>query len=234
MPRLLPAPMNRPEQEGVIKFDLGFKQKPLPKELELAELIAWRALCHRLQLIGQNPVRYGGLGFGNISRKIDSSFLPENRFGGMLISGTQTGAAEYLNAEHFCLVTSYSVEQNRIVAEGPVKPSSEALTHAAVYRANDRIRFVIHGHCPEIWQATQKLAIPSIARSIAYGTPEMADAVGELIAADRGRSAGLFSMLGHEDGIISYGNCADDAATLLVATLARAIAAPRGRDSENS
>ena len=214
--------MNPPEQEGVIKFELQFEQKPLPEALDLSQLIAWRAVFHRLRLIGQDPGRYGGLGFGNISQKFPAH--PADSTDALVISGTQTGAGEILRRADFCQISGFSIEHNRICAEGPVKPSSEALTHAAVYHADASIAFVIHAHCPEIWRATRALAIPAIPDSIAYGTPKMAAAVGVLIGASQQRSCGLFSMLGHEDGVISYGKCADEAATRLVTTLARAIA----------
>jgi hypothetical protein len=78
------------EQEGVIKFQLHYTPTavlPLPvDELNTAvsALNAWRTLCLRLGVIGQNPTRYEGYGFGNISQRRGST-------GNFLISGTQTG-----------------------------------------------------------------------------------------------------------------------------------------------
>ncbi len=216
--------MNNHEPEGVIKFDLDFKQTPFPETRDLRALIAWRAVLHRLRLIGQDPLRYGGLGFGNISQKIVEKPVSAEGMHPMIISGTQTGAEERLDETHFCIVKESSIWHNRIVAEGPVKPSSEALTHAAVYCCDPEIRFVMHVHSPEIWCATQKLSIPSIAKTIAYGTPAMADAVYDLILSQGNPATGIFSMLGHEDGILSYGITAENAGNLLIDTLARALA----------
>jgi Class II Aldolase and Adducin N-terminal domain len=215
--------MSISDQEGVIKFDLVFTQKPFPECVGLETLIAWRAVLHRLQMIGQDPQRYGGLGFGNISQKIDQAPAAGNQTSRFVISGTQTGATQRLDRTRFCTVTGFSIRQNRIVAEGPVKPSSEALTHAAVNHCHPDIRFVMHVHSPDIWLATQRLGIPSIGKPIAYGTPEMADAVRNLILAQGSPSTGIFSMLGHEDGIVAYANTAETAGNLLIDTLARAL-----------
>jgi Class II Aldolase and Adducin N-terminal domain len=216
--------MNRHEQEGVIKFDLDFKPAPFPATRDLRTLIAWRAILHRLRLIGQDPLRYGGLGFGNISQKILEFPIGADGTHPMIISGTQTGAMEWLNATQFCMVTAASIRHNRIVAQGPVKPSSEALTHIAVYRCHPEIRFVMHVHSPEIWRATQILGIPWTAETIAYGTPAMAIAVHDLIQSQGSPPTGIFSMLGHEDGIVSYGITAESAGNALIDTLARALA----------
>ncbi|MGR9106840.1 MAG: class II aldolase/adducin family protein, partial [Gammaproteobacteria bacterium] len=188
------------EREGVIKFDLRFTQKAFVNPPDLGKLIAWRTILHRLRLIGQDPERYGGLGFGNISLKIEN--IPDTReeTAPFAISGTQTGAEEVLKPEHFSVVSAFSIENNRLCAEGPVKPSSEALTHAAIYGCNPLIRCVIHVHSPEIWRATSRLGISSVDKSIPYGTPEMANAVRDLVLSPANRVSGIFSMLGHEDG----------------------------------
>ncbi|MGH8548637.1 MAG: class II aldolase/adducin family protein [Methylococcales bacterium] len=216
--------MNIEDQEGVIKFTLDFEPKSVLEIKDLGTLIAWRTVLHRLAMIGQDPERYGGLGFGNISQRIEAAPATRKGLNRFVISGTQTGAAERLNDSHFCIITGSSIRNNRIVAEGPVKPSSEALTHAAVYRCHPDIRFVMHVHSPELWRATRRLGIPSIGTTIAYGTPEMADQVHNLIRSLGRPCAGIFSMLGHEDGIVSYADSAETAGNLLIDTLARALA----------
>jgi hypothetical protein len=82
------------------------------------------------------------------------------------------------------------------------------LTHAAVYRANPEINAVFHVHSPDIWQQVH----PSTSSDIAYGTPAMAKAVAELVAS----SSGLFTMGGHEDGVVSYGTDCQAAGLLLI------------------
>lgn len=178
----------------------------------------------RLKLIGCDPCRYQGAGFGNISYKVDSPTSLENKPSQFffLISGTQTGHLENLSKEDLALVMEAYPQRNRLVAKGPVKPSSEALTHAAVYGADPDIRWVIHVHSAQIWRQTQSLSIPFIDSQIAYGTPEMAAAMTTLMATRRVGEETIFSMLGHEDGIISFGSTAEQAALPIIKYLALA------------
>ena len=135
------------EQEGVIKFQLEHvPATPLPLD-QLRELIAWRRVLFQLQLIGEDPLRYDGFGFGNISR-----LLPPYSTGSFAITGTQTGSLAELLPEHFSLVTACDPARNRVVSTGPVKPSSEAMTHAVLYRIDADLRCVMHVHSPHIWR----------------------------------------------------------------------------------
>ncbi|MFM8333814.1 MAG: class II aldolase/adducin family protein, partial [Candidatus Methylumidiphilus sp.] len=99
------------------------------------ELNAWRQILFRLGLTGLDPRRYGGLAFGNVSLRTQGS-----RFA---VSGTQTGGKPRLGPQDYCLVTGFDLAHNRIHAEGPVKPSSEALSHGAVYAANRSVGCVL-------------------------------------------------------------------------------------------
>lgn len=211
------------EREGVTKFDLQYRSSaPLARPL-LAELDAWRTILRRLELIGLDPTRYGGVGYGNVSRRLPPFGAPRGarRFA---ISGTQTGGAAVLGPEHYAIVEAYSPGANRVVAEGPVPPSSESLTHAVLYDLDDRLHFVFHVHAPEIWRAARVLGLPTTDRAAAYGTPAMAEAVGELHARGALAVPGLFVMGGHEDGVVVFAERADEAGNLLVQTLARALA----------
>ncbi len=213
---------NTAEQEGVIKYDLVFSAKPPLPLATLATLNGWRTILYRLRLIGQSPLRYDGLGYGNISQRfeISNTTAPTNQF---VISGTQTGATETLQPEQFCRVTQAQTKQNRIVAEGPIRPSSEALTHGSIYQANSQTEFVLHVHCAEIWRNTETLNIARIDKTVAYGTPEMAVEVERLVQTQLSKDACIFSMLGHEDGIVSYGRTAELAGQALINTLAAAF-----------
>ena len=82
---------------------------------------------------------------------------------------------------------------------GPIRPSSEALTHAAIYDAFESIRYVFHVHSPDIWRQSQWLSLPSTSADIAYGTVDMALALKKLAGASG--PEGIMTMLGHEDGV---------------------------------
>jgi len=209
-------------KEGVIKFDLKFTSAPpLPPE-DLREINAWRRILRLLGLTGQDPERYDGLGYGNISRLIEpfDAPAPRRRF---VISGTQTGGLGDLNEEHYALVTECEPERNRVVAEGPIRPSSEALTHGTLYQADSSLRFIMHVHSPEIWRRAPELGVPLTDAKAAYGTPDMAAEVRRLLGEPSVRNGRIFAMGGHEDGLVAFGRTAEEAGTVLVNLLARAF-----------
>ncbi|MDD1621747.1 MAG: class II aldolase/adducin family protein, partial [Methylococcaceae bacterium] len=127
-----------------------------------------------------------------------------------------------LTLQHFALIQTASPELNRIQAIGLCAPSSESLTHACVYQQDPAIQAVIHVHSPELWHHTSTLRLPHTEADIPYGTPEMAQAVKNLFASGQLEGLPLFSMLGHEDGIVAFGPSLTAAATLLITQLVRA------------
>jgi hypothetical protein len=205
------------EQEGVIKYQLKHTQKPINEKLSLSEINAWRTIIFRLDLIGQDPERYDNLGFGNISQR----FNPQSSQ--FIISGSQTGHIEHLSPEHYCLVVKADPRKNRIESCGLYKPSSESLTHASIYTRDSNIQAVIHVHSPEIWNNTAALNLPHISADIPYGTVEMAIAVEQLFQSGNLQQTSLFTMLGHEDGVVSFGGNMREAAWALIKYLALAI-----------
>jgi hypothetical protein len=76
-------------------------------------------------------------------------------------------------------------------------------------------------HSPELWRQAGYLGIPIIDREIAYGTPDMAEAVGRLATTMSG--AGVLAMAGHPDGIVAFGADVDHTATALITHRARAL-----------
>ncbi|BBA34547.1 putative integral membrane protein [Methylocaldum marinum] len=201
------------DKEGVIKYRLNFTAAPAVDHVVIAELNAWRTILYRLRLTGLDPRRYGGLAYGNASiRQGPAAFL---------ISGTQTGGHPRISAEHYSLVTGFDLEQNLIIAQGPIAPSSEALTHAAVYRSENGIECVLHVHSPEIWEKAETLGIPVTDPKVGYGTPEMALEVGHLVLDSKNP---VIAMGGHEDGIIAFGGTVEEAAASLIRNLAKALA----------
>ncbi|TRW90739.1 class II aldolase/adducin family protein [Candidatus Methylobacter oryzae] len=205
------------EQEGVIKYQLHHTQQPISHLLSLTEINAWRTIAVRLGLIGQIPERYDNIGFGNISQRLapDSSQF--------VISGTQTGHIEQLNPEHYCLIVKADPHQNRLESCGLCKPSSESLTHASIYAQDMSIQTVIHAHSPEIWKHTGSLGLPHTKADVPYGTVEMAAAVEHLFQSGKLMQTSLFTMLGHEDGVVAFGKNMREAAWELIKYLSLAI-----------
>lgn len=205
-----------PGQEGVIKFTLNFTEESCISPDQVVEIDGWRHIMHRLQLIGQDSNRYQGYGFGNISMRMEDA--PES----FIITGTQTGAPEHLQTKDYAIVTASDAKTNTISAKGRIRPSSEALTHGQLYQLDAAISCVLHVHSPDIWYNTESLQIPATSAAAAYGTVAMAMEVERLFAGDVVRSSKIFSMGGHEDGVVSFGSNVHEACNVMIATLARA------------
>lgn len=191
------------ELEGVVKFHLDFSPAaPLPKA-QVDQLIHWHHRLHTRGLIGRDPERYGGLAYGNLSRRLaDGSFV---------ISATQTADIPAPTPEHYARVTRWDCGANTVAASGPAMPSSESLTHAALYDTDPAIGYVFHIHSPEIWLVRDALGLATTDPQVAYGTPEMAAEVTRLYRWADFAGCGVIAMGGHADGIISFGRDAEQA-----------------------
>lgn len=210
-------------EEGVIKFDLRFDNAPPLSPNTLSELNAWRSILWKLGLIGQDPERYGGYGFGNVSQRIGplAAAAGHRQF---VISGTQTAHLGVLDAAHYATVQHYDPEQNRVLANGPVRPSSESLTHGMIYDMDANIHVILHVHAPAIWESALALGIPVTDAAVAYGTPAMAHEVKRLFDATAVRHKGIFCMGGHADGVMAFGVTAGEAGCTLLSALAASYA----------
>jgi ribulose-5-phosphate 4-epimerase/fuculose-1-phosphate aldolase len=216
-------------EEGVIKFDLHYTETGQVPGETLAELNGWRRILWQLALVGQDPARYGGYGFGNVSQRIAPFEAPAGKRQ-FVISGTQTGGLEMLDASHYAVIGTYDPETNRVIAGGPVKPSSESLTHGMIYDLATGIHAILHVHSPHIWQQASVLNIPVTDTAVAYGTPAMAQEAGRLFRETDVLHKGIFSMGGHEDGIVAFGTTPGEAGGILLNTLAKSyslISLPR-------
>ncbi|HUH04860.1 MAG TPA: class II aldolase/adducin family protein [Kofleriaceae bacterium] len=210
--------------EGVIKFEADHREAPLEPRQHgglACKLVAWREIMAMTQLVGQDPARYGGAGYGNVSARVGP---PSSARGAraMLITGTQTGGLARLGLEHFCVVERYDYQRNHVRSVGSIRPSSETMTHGAIYDLSPHVRFVLHAHSPVIWRRARELRIPTTDPAIAYGTPAMALAVRELYQRTPLAELRILAMGGHEDGIIVFGHTCEEAGQVLLTYLARA------------
>lgn len=211
-------------EEGVIRFEARHRMEALaPREVasRLSELSAWRRILVGVGALGRDPDRYGGAGFGNVSCRMGSPSSPRGRRA-LLITGTQTGSVDILGLEHVAVVTAYDLAQNRVDSRGPVLPSSESLTHGAIYDLSPAIRAVVHGHLPDLWRAAGPLRLPTTAPDVGYGTVEMAREVERLYRSTHLAEKRVFAMAGHEDGVIAFGKTMAEASTALLTALADA------------
>ena len=120
------------------------------------------------------------------------------------------------------MVSRYDYAKNAVVSQGPVRPSSESMTHGAIYDLAPQIRFVLHAHTPTIWTRARALRIPTTDPGVPYGTPEMAREMHRLFRSTTLPELRILAMGGHEDGIIVFGKTAEDAGQVMLTYLARA------------
>jgi len=208
--------------EGVIKFAADHRDTPLDEGTfgSLARVLGgWRAVLRRAGLIGRDPLRYSGAGYGNVSARVGDGPPGRRPF---LITGTQTAHRADLSLDDYCVVERYDPPRNRVSSTGGVLPSSESMTHGSLYDLSPDIRAVLHGHSPALWRRAVELDVPVSDPAVPYGTPAMAAEVERLYAHTNLAERGVLAMGGHKDGVIAVGSTVEQAGTRLVAALARA------------
>jgi len=166
----------------------------------LAELNAYRRKLLEQRLMG---VDSNGVGFGNVS-------VRDGMSGNFYITGSATGGLPELTPTDCVRVVEYDFARNWLRYEGASIPSSESLTHAAIYESDPSTSAVIHCHDSGLW-ATLLDRAPTTSKSVAYGTPEMAYEIMRLFKGTDLRSRKILVMAGHEGGIATFGKNLEDA-----------------------
>jgi ribulose-5-phosphate 4-epimerase/fuculose-1-phosphate aldolase len=184
------------KDEGFIKFNCKWTKSSPLENTAISELNKWRRPLFDAGLVGQFPDT--GVGFGNISMQSKPDAL-------FIISGTQTGHLADLTGTHYAQVTDYDICENRISCHGPVKASSESLTHAAIYELDAAIQAVVHVHSDTLWRELRG-RIPTTNPDVLYGTPEMAEEFRRLYRETDLASSEIAVMGGHNGGLISIGH----------------------------
>lgn len=190
--------------EGYIKFNCKWVRSndiPLNK---VAVLNVWRETMYKKGWIGVNS---DGIGFGNISMRCN-----EKTF---LISGTATGGLATLSESHYSLVTNYDISNNSVTCVGPLKASSESLTHALIYECSAATNAVIHIHNLNLWNRFIH-HVPTSRENVSYGTPEMANEIKRLFDETAVSKEKIIVMGGHREGIISFGKDLEEAGNILI------------------
>lgn len=191
--------------EGYIKFNCHHQlAKPLEVE-KITALNQFRQVMYDNKLIGAYP---NGIGFGNISQRYS---VDNQQF---IISGTATGNNSILTNQHYALVSKVDIARNELWCEGPIRASSESMSHAVIYQTCPEIQAVIHVHHLEMWKNLLH-QVPTTDLSAAYGTPEMANSIIDLLKKTDLRTSKLFVMEGHEEGIFGFGRTLEEATEVI-------------------
>lgn len=191
--------------EGVIKYEIHWHADTSPPAASLQSLMQWRDRLYDLGLIGTYD---DGIGFGNVSQRLDDSLE-------FIVSGTQTGHIPQLSPEFYTRVTEFDLAANRLTCRGPVKASSESLTHAAIYSICPDVKAVLHVHHPQFWRNLLH-RVPTTRAEVPYGTPQMAQEMFRLFEEEKLGDRKILAMAGHEDGVLSFGRDLEEAGRVLL------------------
>ena len=155
----------------------------------LAELNAYRRKLLEQRLMG---VDSNGVGFGNLS-------VRDGRTTSFYITGSATGGLPELTPTDCVRVVAYDFGKNWLRYKGTSIPSSESLTHAAIYESDPTAAAVIHCHDSVLWKTLVDRG-PTTSKPVAYGTPEMAYEIMRLLKMSDMQKKRIFVMAGHEGG----------------------------------
>lgn len=190
------------EQEGVRKFDIRHTYLIIEATIDTSPIDGVRSRLYSAGFVGVDD---SGIGYGNISHR-----LSENE-GKFLITGSQTGHKNPLTASDYSIVTSYDFNEFRLDSYGDTPPSSESLTHAALYEIFPPIHAVIHIHSAKHWEVMLANSEFLKTNHVEYGTREMVDEVKRLYSGVALEDSSVFAMSGHAGGIIAFGKTMDSA-----------------------
>ena len=149
-----------------------------------------------------------GVGFGNLS-------VRDRATRNFYITGSATGGLSELSLMDCVRVVDWDFKKNWLQYEGTAIPSSESLTHAAIYQSDPATSAVVHCHDAVSWRMLRN-RVPTTSEAVAYGTPEMADEIMRLFKASDVRSRGILVMAGHESGIMTFGKNLEEAFDVLM------------------
>ena len=184
------------QKDGVIKFDCKWDKAPsLVPEDVFHKLNSWRNKLYDLNLIG---IYDNGIGYGNISARLNET----NKF---YISGSATGDIRKTGIEHYALVEGFDLNKNLVICSGPIKASSESLTHGSIYASDSRISGIVHIHHQGMWKWALD-RFPTSAEKYSYGTSEIAIEISCLIRNPKISGTGIIVMGGHEGGLLFFGS----------------------------
>src|SRR5438046_6126789 len=176
-----------------VRFTCECMRPEITQFAGLAELNAYRRKLCELQLIGMDS---NAIGFGNLSTREDAT---RNFY----ITGSATGGKSELTSADCVRVVAYDFERNWLRYEGSAIPSSESLTHAAVYESDTKAGAVIHGHDLKLW-AVLLDQIPTSSNSVRSGTREMAHEVMRLFRVTDIHRSRIIVLVGHAGVISSF------------------------------
>ena len=192
--------------EGVVKFNCHWSQSgPVISDEQYEMINYWREVLFNMDLIGAYE---NGIGFGNISMRIGTG----NQF---VITASATGEIPELEPGHYVKVNSFNIDDYAVQCIGPLKASSESLTHAAIYLSDPDINAVVHIHSIELWHELI-YNVPTTNPSMDYGTLGLAKDILRIFREPEVFEKRIIVMAGDRAGILTFGHDIDEAVGVLM------------------
>ncbi|HEX2976467.1 MAG TPA: class II aldolase/adducin family protein [Bacteroidales bacterium] len=191
---------------GFVKFNCHWSQSgPVISDEQFEIINSWREILYNMDLIGAYE---NGVAFGNISMRIGSSHS-------FVITGSATGEIPELEPGHYVKVNSFNIEDNAVQCIGPLKASSESLTHAAIYSADPGVNAVVHVHSLDLWNELIH-KVPTTNPAEDYGTVGLAKDILRIFQEPEVYEKRIIVMAGDRAGILTFGHDVDEAVNVLM------------------
>lgn len=192
-------------KEGRIRFNSIFVSDQPPRDPRIEELKEW---CGEFQKNKLTPEVEGNY-TGNLSFRSKEGFV-------ITVSGLKS--KENLTDKCFVYVKDYEEQSNTFYIEGKKQPSSETIMHSLIYRNNEEVNAVFHGHNDVIVKNADELKLPVTEKEYESGTIELAKEVLKVLGDKK-----VIVLKNH--GFVSLGTTMKEAGELALATLNRSKAA---------
>lgn len=192
--------------EGFVKFNCYWSQSgPVISDEQYEIINSWREILYNMDLIGAYE---NGVAFGNISMRINNGHQ-------FIITGSATGEIPELEPGHYVKVNSFNIDDNAVQCTGPLKASSESLTHAAIYLADPGSYAVVHVHDLNLWNSLIH-KVPTTNPGMDYGTAGLAKDILRLFRDSDVIEKRIIIMAGDRAGILTFGHDVDEAVNVLM------------------
>lgn len=192
--------------QGAVKFNCHWNQSgPVISDEQFEVINYWREVLYNMDLIGAYE---NGVSFGNLSMRIPGTHQ-------FFITGSSTGEITELEPGHYVKVVSSNIDDNAVQCIGPLKASSESLTHAAIYSADPGANAVVHVHDLDLW-SDLIYKVPTTNPAMDYGTAGLAKDIFRLFNDSDVIEKRIIIMSGDRAGILTFGNDMDEAVNILM------------------
>ncbi len=190
------------ENKGVQKFQCQLKKTPGPELKYVHTLEKWRAIFHKIGLVGETET----LNYGHLSLKSADKII---------ITGSQTGKYPHLNQNQYTSVTSCELAKLKVNAQGPIAPSNETLTHFVIYEANAKIKFIFQIYHNELWKMMKNKSHDFVSENASIDLLEMNSEIKKMA---NEKTMNVFFLKGSPGEIIAYGEDENLVGNKLLAT----------------